>query len=307
MTSYVQKKSRVFKEAGEPQPLLPKRSEGRLKRYPSATDARAWTLENEDRRQHILEFLQQKGGGLNLGRYIPLDVLINMLLANKDADIERLRKQLEELQKLLDAYESLELTPEQKRQLQKMKEKLGIAGDHLSASSRRTPTETDGETSASESAGGRARRDGDVSDSTDGCAANAAVAPPPCHSPPATVSGTESGGESDAEGIVYDWNKLTPADMKNLILNKDKELEALKNVLAALQDECDQHRAITNTAVEQLGHLGNVIEERDDLAHKLRTSQQTIETLAVATHIVMLMSYKYLLMYATGPTCRRSE
>lgn len=58
--------------------------------------------------------------GLNLGRYIPLDVLINMLLANKDADIERLRKQLEELQKLLDAYESLELTPEQKRQLQKM-------------------------------------------------------------------------------------------------------------------------------------------------------------------------------------------
>lgn len=69
MTSYVQKKSRVFKEAGEPQPLLPKRSEGRLKRYPSATDARAWTLENEDRRQHILEFLQQKGGVSNTNTY----------------------------------------------------------------------------------------------------------------------------------------------------------------------------------------------------------------------------------------------
>lgn len=60
MTSYVNKKSRIFREAGEPQPLLPKRSEGRLKRYPSATDARAWTLENEERRQHILEILQQR-------------------------------------------------------------------------------------------------------------------------------------------------------------------------------------------------------------------------------------------------------
>lgn len=53
-----------------------------------------------------------------------------------------------------------------------------------------------------------------------------------------------------------------------------------------MQDECDQHKAITNTAVEQLEHLGNVIEERDDLAYRLHASQQMIETLAVDFHIV---------------------
>lgn len=48
---------------------------------------------------------------------MPIEVLIDTLLANKNADIERLRQQLEELQKLLDKYEKLDLTEDQKRQL----------------------------------------------------------------------------------------------------------------------------------------------------------------------------------------------
>lgn len=56
MASYVNKKERAFREGHE---LLPRRSEGRMKTYPSATDARAWCDVTEDRRQHIIELIRQ--------------------------------------------------------------------------------------------------------------------------------------------------------------------------------------------------------------------------------------------------------
>lgn len=65
MSSYVNKKSRVFKEAGDVQDVNRKRSEGRMKTYPSTTDARAWCIVNEDRRQHILELIKLGGGKVN--------------------------------------------------------------------------------------------------------------------------------------------------------------------------------------------------------------------------------------------------
>lgn len=58
MASYVNKKQRAFNDANTPD-LAPRRSEGRMKTYPSATDARAWSDENEERRQHIVELIRK--------------------------------------------------------------------------------------------------------------------------------------------------------------------------------------------------------------------------------------------------------
>lgn len=60
----------------------------------------------------MLSFLQ-----CSLGKYVPIDVLINTLLANKNADTSKLRDQVDELQKLLDMYSKLDLTEDQKRML----------------------------------------------------------------------------------------------------------------------------------------------------------------------------------------------
>lgn len=125
--SYVNKKTRVFRTeedaAGE---VVRKRSESRLKTYGSAFDVRSWCIVNEDRRQHILELLKIRDlKGLSLGKYIPIEVLIDTLLANKDADIEKLKKQLDQLKKLLDAYEKLDLTDEQRRQIEALKSRMG--------------------------------------------------------------------------------------------------------------------------------------------------------------------------------------
>lgn len=58
MATYVHKKQRAFRDANNVE-LLPRRSEGRMKTYPSATDARAWCDETEERRQHIIELIRR--------------------------------------------------------------------------------------------------------------------------------------------------------------------------------------------------------------------------------------------------------
>nr|XP_015836117.1 PREDICTED: uncharacterized protein LOC657573 isoform X2 [Tribolium castaneum] len=99
--SYVNKKIRVFKEAGDIE-IHRKRSDGRMKTYTSATDARAWCDSTEDRRQHILDLVRQGDGkGLSLGKYIPIEAIIDILLANKNNDIKRLQREIEELKKFI--------------------------------------------------------------------------------------------------------------------------------------------------------------------------------------------------------------
>ncbi|XP_044268560.1 centromere protein F-like [Tribolium madens] len=99
--SYVNKKIRVFKEAGDIE-IHRKRSDGRMKTYTSATDARAWCDSTEDRRQHILDLVRQGDGkGLSLGKYIPIEAIIDILLANKNNDIKRLLREIEELKKFI--------------------------------------------------------------------------------------------------------------------------------------------------------------------------------------------------------------
>lgn len=59
MTSYISKKDFVFLDAarGEPE-LARKRSDARMKTYGSATDARAWSTPDEERRKYILDLMR---------------------------------------------------------------------------------------------------------------------------------------------------------------------------------------------------------------------------------------------------------
>lgn len=70
MSSYVNKKTRVFQDGGDAPEVVRKRSEGRMKSYPSATDARAWCIINEDRRQHILELIRVGGGKVHVFLFV---------------------------------------------------------------------------------------------------------------------------------------------------------------------------------------------------------------------------------------------
>ncbi|XP_063918452.1 centrosomal protein of 83 kDa-like isoform X2 [Zophobas morio] len=95
--SYVNKKLRAFHDVNHVE-VRRKRSEGRMKTYISAIDARSWCGSKEDRRQHILDLIRQGDGkGLSLGKYIPIEAIIDILLANKNADIKRLQQEIAEL------------------------------------------------------------------------------------------------------------------------------------------------------------------------------------------------------------------
>lgn len=60
--SYVARKIFVFRHFDDPVQILPKRSEGRMKKYTSEFDVRSWaTSDREQRRQHILELINRKG------------------------------------------------------------------------------------------------------------------------------------------------------------------------------------------------------------------------------------------------------
>ncbi|XP_050309863.1 myosin heavy chain, clone 203-like [Anthonomus grandis grandis] len=80
MTSFVQKRNRMWTERPEYVRPIRRRSESRLKTYPSATDVRTWCDTVEDRRQHIIELMLKdiEKCGLKL---IPFDVLMKMLFA----------------------------------------------------------------------------------------------------------------------------------------------------------------------------------------------------------------------------------
>lgn len=58
MASYLNRKTRAFREENDVE-VAARRSEGRLKNYPSATDARAWGDDIEERRQYILDLIKK--------------------------------------------------------------------------------------------------------------------------------------------------------------------------------------------------------------------------------------------------------
>lgn len=63
MTTFLARKEKVFIDygdccdCGEPE-LARKRSDGRMKTYGSATDARVWATRDDDRRNYILDIIK---------------------------------------------------------------------------------------------------------------------------------------------------------------------------------------------------------------------------------------------------------
>ncbi|KAJ8920804.1 hypothetical protein NQ315_004945 [Exocentrus adspersus] len=121
MTTYIQKKGRLFLDRGDIKPER-RRSEGRLKTYPSAIDVRAWCDIIEDRRQHILE-LVNKGREKCLGKLIPLEAIIDALVAGRTQDIKKLQECLAQLWKFI---ESANLNYEDKEKLAALKHGMDL-------------------------------------------------------------------------------------------------------------------------------------------------------------------------------------
>ncbi|KAL0274320.1 UNVERIFIED_CONTAM: hypothetical protein PYX00_006772 [Menopon gallinae] len=99
--TYVSRGDRVFNRPSSQypdcSPPAPKRSDGRLKRYESITDDRVWSLEEEQRYQYLYNLMSGSRVCLSLAsshKYIPLEELINIICAEKDAYIKSLENQL---------------------------------------------------------------------------------------------------------------------------------------------------------------------------------------------------------------------
>lgn len=120
MTTFISKKDRVFYdccECGEPE-LIRKRSDGRMKTYESATDTRVWATKDEDRRNYIVDLVKgQRGYTPGSSKVVPVEVMVDLLVANKNADIKKLRLKIQQLQQLLAVYESLDLSDAQRQRV----------------------------------------------------------------------------------------------------------------------------------------------------------------------------------------------
>ncbi|XP_034840273.1 GRIP and coiled-coil domain-containing protein 2-like [Maniola hyperantus] len=109
--SFITKRERVFNEYDLFD--LPARNEGKLKAYASCTDARAWSHFCSDKSEHLVEIIKRNNETVR-PKYIPTDVIVNMLMTAKNAEIGRLKRKIEEFDQMLSAYDQLDLTCEQK-------------------------------------------------------------------------------------------------------------------------------------------------------------------------------------------------
>ncbi|KAG5880205.1 hypothetical protein JTB14_018996 [Gonioctena quinquepunctata] len=94
MTTFVNKGTGLFRDRGDR--LVRQRSEARMKTYPSADDLRAWCDHVEYRRQHILE-LMARDRERCFGTLVPIHALIDIMLADKNSNISKLKKCLMQL------------------------------------------------------------------------------------------------------------------------------------------------------------------------------------------------------------------
>lgn len=92
---------------------LPPRNEGKLKAYASCTDARAWSHFCSDKTEHLVEIIKRNNETCRT-KYVPTNVIVDTLMVAKNAEIERLRRKIEEFEQMFAAYDQLDLTSEQK-------------------------------------------------------------------------------------------------------------------------------------------------------------------------------------------------
>ncbi|GLV37899.1 hypothetical protein CBL_06399 [Carabus blaptoides fortunei] len=295
MSSYISKKQKVFRDgmcqAGDIG-LCRKRSDGRMKNFASCTDTRAWCIQDEERRQYILDLIQGPSKkGLCLGKYIPIEVLIDLLVSNKNADIVRLQKKVDELQKLLDIYNKLNLTEEQKKQLKIMKEQIRDTADDLCSlgsegTSQYVSDVSDSkDTAAMESLEGTDDEYELEDDETAGyCAAGGRglVQKRKLRAGPSSKNVDFENTELKATASeTNDYNThletiSTPPSYNTLnysesYSNLDKE--NLINITIVKDEEIKQLKMIASSAIDKLEKLKEIMNERDQLKKKLTHSQ----------------------------------
>lgn len=109
--SFITKRERVFDQYELYD--LPARNEGKLKAYASCTDARAWSHFGSDKTEHLVEIIK-RNNEVYPGKFIPINVIIDLMMGSKNAEIQRLKHKLTELEQMLAVYEQLELDCDQK-------------------------------------------------------------------------------------------------------------------------------------------------------------------------------------------------
>ncbi|XP_057651994.1 uncharacterized protein LOC130891355 [Diorhabda carinulata] len=117
--SYVNKRTRVFQNQNDLQ-IVRARSEGRMKTYQSAQDVRAWSDITEERRQYILDYHSKPRLGLHSVEIVPVEYLVESIAAFKDEKIKQLLQRIDYLEKMIDLYNQLDLTNEQKQKLDEL-------------------------------------------------------------------------------------------------------------------------------------------------------------------------------------------
>ncbi|KAJ2944556.1 hypothetical protein O0L34_g3905 [Tuta absoluta] len=129
--SFITKRERVFNEYLAPLEL-PMRNEGKLKAYSSCTDARAWSHFMTDKTEHLVEIIK-RNNEICRGKYVPVNVIIEMMVAAKNAEIERLKRKIGLLEQMLAAFDQLELSCEQKCEISTAHAMIRAANKSLEA------------------------------------------------------------------------------------------------------------------------------------------------------------------------------
>ncbi|XP_046406840.1 trichohyalin-like [Ischnura elegans] len=94
------------------------RSDGRLKRYKSCEDGRAWSQDRYERHRHITDYVASNypSGCTHWGRHIPVPVIVDLMVHSYKKALEDLQKKVSYLEKGSSGYEPERAHLEDKRE-----------------------------------------------------------------------------------------------------------------------------------------------------------------------------------------------
>ncbi|XP_017775812.1 PREDICTED: LOW QUALITY PROTEIN: early endosome antigen 1-like [Nicrophorus vespilloides] len=299
MATFINDKTRLFKNLGDPTELpTKKRSEARIKEYRSATDARAWSNNEQEQKEYILDLMNAESPKqLQLGKYVPIEVLIDTLLANKNADIKKLGDQIDKLEKLLKCYDDLDLTPDQRAKLNKLKSQVYGSGDHARDGDENsvvseTPSAVSSKLTAASATSSKVGSVGSETSAkvgSEGSATSAKVGSEgSATSAKVGSEGSATSSKAEAEGSEKESGTSSKAESEGSAKASagsqisggsevvEDDVATLHKKLEDTIRECDKHKELARRAIEQLESIKNIMQERDDLQQKLRESEEEI-------------------------------
>ncbi|XP_069680061.1 A-kinase anchor protein 9-like isoform X4 [Periplaneta americana] len=226
--------------------LKRKRSEGRMKTFSSVTDRRAWSLDPEERRKYFLEVIKGSppwgsiiSGGPD-GQYVPINIILDILMNGSNAFIAHLQKQLRHLNEIID-YMSQFLDPDKRIELEEMRNNLQ---DHTSGARDELRHYRQDES---------ARIFSTDKDNV-------------------LYTSDRAVMSSDSEGDFHD------STLKSLLIEKDSEILALKNELAALQQDCDEKDLYLKEAMRKLKYVNEILSINKNLKDELAEVNTKFQT-----------------------------